>query len=240
VSRPGQPLILSTTARRYVPPIGVTPLVLWDAQTGITQAAGVVSGWADVIRGVALSDNGSTTRPAYSVDSTFFLGRSVVMFDGVNDTLQNLAISPPVSPASSRPYWFCVFRYRAGNGVLFEATDTGNTTALPQIIRTTTLQRAGYAPTVVASDPGTSVHLCEEFLSAAAGTVTFAVDGGTDLTGATSKTDAVATGRLFLGNYLGTGYAQVSIAAIGSYSAELTAAQRRSLRLYYASAWGSP
>jgi len=226
------------TGAAYIPPLsgGLRPLALWDARHGITLTSGAVSKWTDIIRKLPLTDNGTTTRPLHVVDYEHFGGKKVVQFDGVNDTLQNLAISPALIPAGTRPHWFAVLRYRGASGTVFSCMDAV-VNAYTGVQRTNSLLTSNTnAYIATGSDPLANVHVVEDFISAATGVATLGMDG-VDATAGTGLVLSQPITRVWLGNWTLTSFGAVSIAAIGCYAAELTAQQRIDLRAHYAIAY---
>lgn len=228
--------------KALIPPIGVAPLVLWDARFGVTLTVGAVSKWTDIMRGLPLTDAGTTTRPLYGPDYNYFGGANVVQFDGVNDVLRNTAISPAVTAAGTRPHWFVVFRFRGASGCLFIAVDSPVTNAMPSMIRTATgvLQSDAGGNVITGADTFGAQHVGECFMSTAAGVLTLGSDG-IDVTSGTGRTMPNAVAKLYVGTYDSLSFpAAASIAAIGCYAAELTAQQRIDLRAYYAAVFPAP
>ena len=238
----------SAPVNPYVPPIGVTPLVLWDARGGVAAAGGLVDSWTDQIRGVVLTPPGAAGKPAFSADGTNFFGRPVVRFDGVDDQLRVInAPPPPLWTAGSRPHWFYVYRAQGGaiasQRSLWIGLDEPPTSAAPFVFCPASADTINHAffPGQQLVDPtpiGQIPHL-QEFWITGAGTFA-SRDGATPVTTADASPVSVDVKSLYVGSDHTGNFVTMTLAALGCYPAALTAPQRAALAAYYQAQWDAP
>jgi hypothetical protein len=229
----------------YVPPIGVTPLVLWDARGGVAQSGGMVDGWTDQMRGLVFTPPSGGARPAYGADGTYFLGRNVIKFDGVDDQLRVIGVSPAILPVGARPHWFYVFRTQvptANQRSLWILLDDPATAATPMAYTAASSDALvhQFFPGQIVTDPlplGTGPHLQEFWLTPSG---TFAArDGAAPVSTAQGDPTTVETETIYVGSDHTGNFTAMSLAAIGCYSTALTTQQRADLLAYYRNAWGA-
>lgn len=234
----------ATSEIPIVPDIGATFLALWDARAGIDLVSGAVDTWTDLVDDLVLTATGETARPAFAADGANFGALPVLQFDGINDALENLSISPALFNAS-RPHWFMVFRYRsvtAAQKEVFSARDGADSTSFPYLYRAAdgafNNLWYGLGGNPAQEDPSTTVHLWENWVTAAAGVISAAFDGGTVATSGTGANSGICA-RIRLGHAAGN-FGPVSVAVLGVAAAELTTQQRADLRAHYQASWGAP
>lgn len=248
MTRPGQPLPLRQP--KIYPPIGVLPLVLWDARVGVAVSGSDVLSWTDQMRNLVVSPPSTAARPTYVVDGSNFRGRKVVTFDGVDDSLQNINFPTPLFAAGTRPHWFYVFRRRVlGGGTgqrIFVVMDEP-----PNVTGPIALVGWGaepeslghyYYPKPIELNSTTPLNLAVHFQESwIDGTGTWASrDGGTPTGVANADGVATAMQSIFMANDRALEFCPLNLAALGCYGSALTLPQRAGLRAWAQSYWGTP
>ena len=237
----------------FVPPIGMQPLALWDARTGMSPVSGRVPSWQDVIGGLLLEQAISSKQPTLAVDGPYFAGKPVLQFDGLDDFLATGLLSAPLAPIGTRPYWVWVFRLRTTNTATVRSLGYGTDAA---ITRSTAVLRCPSGSDGLESwiegvgtvlDPTpiiTTQHIQETWIysGAAPETGLFSQrDGATPVSSANSNPLAYETQRMNVGSdYAGGSNVPLSLAMVACYPARPSDAQRDALRAYCQSVWGVP
>lgn len=230
-----------------VPPLPASTLDYWHSELGLTPGASITA-WTSQIKGITVTNN-QINGPNYGVDTGFFNGRPVVQFVLSPPSVLYIGVGTTMFAAASRPYTFCVYRYRtasAGGQALYSfgtgatnehmiVVDSNHTNTLSGNVNQDALPSSVDNGVVM----GTTVHT-EQFWVAGS-TANLTVDN-TNATGTpVTPTTVNATVTVALGQQTAGGrFSDTSMAFLLCCSAVPSAGEIAALRSWASGYWGAP
>lgn len=210
-------------------------------------AAGVNTTWRGIKRGLAVSNTGGNDRPSLVVDGTNFRSRPVMQGDGVNDVLNNTAITPTLAATGTRPCAIVVGRFRteptaAALKAYFGVTDNPASLVSDLLFHQDVagtpnlLGFHGATNPIAAVTTPTAVEFFADYLTGAVHAIS---QNGTLTTVADTTAELADVGKVYMFNDRGIAgrFAAASIAAVLYYASlpNMTAVRR-----WAQQQWGAP
>lgn len=138
MERRGQRGANDSAAATYASVLGANLIALYDASLGIATVTGNVDTWTDQIGGRVAQAPGAAQRPVYAADGTKFGGKPVVQCALTGSLLLRASGVTAYAASGTKPWLFCVFRWRNVPSTVGSLYDLGvNAAADSMIIRST-------------------------------------------------------------------------------------------------------